>query len=82
MIAKPAAMPPIWGAKNDSTPATSVHDEQRPQAVEDRARRLQVGQRVLVLAPASSRAIGVVALVARAEHVPISVAMTHQRAQT
>src|SRR5271155_1018921 len=76
MIAKPAAMPGIWGARKARPPANSVNSKSAHSRLSRTAPGWCSGNVVVDLAPASSRAIGGVVSARRPRRRPISAAST------
>src|SRR5277367_22732 len=78
MIAKPAAMPGIWGARKARPPASSVNSKSAHSRLSRIAPGWCSGNVVVDFAPASSRAIGGFVSARRPRRRPISAASTHQ----
>ena len=82
MIAKPVATAGTWGRTNATRAGAERREQQRPQAVEQRAAGLTSGSEDCVRALASSVAIGGEVSARRPSQIPISAAITHQPAAT
>src|SRR6185437_5818578 len=82
MIAKPAAMPGICGARKASPPASSVNTSRGHSRLSRIALGCCSGSEVLACAVASSRAIGGLVAARRPSRIPTTVATSHQPAET
>ena len=82
MIAKPGRDPADLGREDRQRAGAERQQQQRPQAVDDRPRGLQLGQRVLVRARREQPRDRCVASLRAPSTLPISVASTHQPAHT
>jgi hypothetical protein len=82
MIAKPAAMPLIWGAKTDRMPAPTVHSNSGHRRLAIVRAGCSSGSECCTRAIASRRAICVVASSRPPSTIPITTASAHHARQT
>src|SRR4029077_2293740 len=82
MIAKPAAMPGIWGARKASAPDSSVNTASGHSRLTSTAAGWTSGSVLVARAPDSRRAIGGLVCARRPSPSPTRVAITHQPRST